>query len=523
MLRFGNSAMGRATPLQVSVIHLDQWSRKLRAGEVDRSALSDEAKCEAYGCSAILPGLRRNIEGRSDGMPRLPLPDVVWMSQHVVRPDASTTWNEEVGMARDSEIVIVGGGAGGLELAARLGRRFGSREGRRRVLLIDRSIFHLWKPSLHEVAAGSLDAHQEGLSYPMLARRNHFSFDFGDLIGVDPAARTITLGEILDDDGKRLVAPRTLKFRTLVLAIGSGSDLFNTPGAAEHAYLLESVADAERFYKRLTAAFLATAYSDERTLSIAIVGAGATGVELSTELIEGHDELSAALTPEQRFDLVVTIVEAAPRILAGLPERVSAKAALALKAKGVRLLTDARVNAVRAGRLDTSQGEVLADLIVWAAGVKASERNRDFGLAIGRLNQFVVDDHLRSSAPAIYAMGDCAEARGADGRFVPARAQAAAQQAAYLANALFSPSRDPGPYVYRDRGSLVSLGGDQGVGSLMGGLGGPSFLIEGLLAKWAYMALHLDHHRAILGVGRTALLALSRLLHRRVSGRLKLH
>ncbi|MBK5956387.1 FAD-dependent oxidoreductase, partial [Rhodospirillum rubrum] len=84
------------------------------------------------------------------------------------------------------DIVIIGGGAGGLELAARLGRRFGPREGRRRVLLIDRSIFHLWKPSLHEVAAGSLDSHQEGLSYPVLARRNHFSFAFGDLEALDP-------------------------------------------------------------------------------------------------------------------------------------------------------------------------------------------------------------------------------------------------------------------------------------------------------------------------------------------------
>lgn len=421
------------------------------------------------------------------------------------------------------DIVIIGGGAGGLELAARLGRRFGRRDGRRRVLLIDRSIFHLWKPSLHEVAAGSLDSHQEGLSYPVLARRNHFSFAFGELIGLDPVARTLTLGEIRDTDGAVMVPPRTVSFTTLVLAIGSGSNLFDTPGAAKHAHLLEDVADAEAFNKRLTSAFLAAAYSDERTLSIAIVGAGATGVELSTELIEGHDELSAGLTDAQRFDLTVTIVEAAPRILGGLPERLSAKAAQALEAKGVRLLTDAKVHAVHADRLDTSKGQVPADLIVWAAGVKAATANRDLGLTTGRINQFVVDDHLRTSAPGIYAMGDCAEAPGPDGRPVPARAQAAAQQASYLARMLSDPARDPGTYVYRDKGSLVSLGEDKGVGSLMGGLGGPNFLIEGLIAKWAYMALHLDHHRAILGVRRTILLALSRLLHRRVSGRLKLH
>ena len=421
------------------------------------------------------------------------------------------------------DIVIIGGGAGGLELAARLGRRFGPREGRRRVLLIDRSIFHLWKPSLHEVAAGSLDSHQEGLSYPVLARRNHFSFAFGDLEALDPEGRTLTLAEVRDDDDEQLIPARQLAFRTLVLATGSGSNLFDTPGAAEHAHLLEDVADAESFNKRLTAAFLAAAYSDDRALDIAIVGAGATGVELSTELIEGHDELSAGLTEDQRFALSVTLIEAAPRILGGLSPDVAEKAARALQAKGVRLLTDAKVQAVHADRVETSRGDVSADLIVWAAGVKADDANRGFGLETGRLNQFVVDDHLRTSASGIYAMGDCAQAPGPEGRPVPARAQAAAQQAVYLAKALARPDRDPGPYVYRDRGSLVSLGEGRGVGSLMGGLMGPNFLIEGLLAKWAYMALHLDHHRAIIGVRRTALLALSRLLHRRVSGRLKLH
>ncbi|MCS6625101.1 FAD-dependent oxidoreductase [Roseibacterium beibuensis] len=273
----------------------------------------------------------------------------------------------------------------------------------------------------------------------------------------------------------------------------------------------------------MTAAFLAAAYSSHRALNIAIVGAGATGVELSTELIEGHDELSSGLASDQRFGLTVTLVEAAPRILGGLPERVSRKATHALEAKGVRILADAKVERVRADGLDTSAGHVPADLVVWAAGVKGPDRNQGFGLETGRLNQFVVDDRLRTSAPGIYALGDCAEAPGPDGRPVPARAQAAAQQARYLARALSNPSRDPGPFVYRDRGSLVSLGDDQGVGSLMGGLGGPNFLIEGLIAKWAYMALHLDHHRAIIGVPRTILLALSRLLHQRVSGRLKLH
>lgn len=420
------------------------------------------------------------------------------------------------------DLVIVGGGAGGLELAARLGRRWGRAEGRRRIVLIDRSPFHLWKPSLHEVAAGSLDSHQEGLSYPLLGRRNHFRFVLGDLSALDARAKTLTLAEIGDADGDVLVPPRIIGFDRLVLATGSRSNLFDTPGAAKHAHLLETVADAEAFHGRLTMALLAAAMSDEPVLRIAIVGAGATGVELSTELVEGHDELIAGLAGDQAFRLQITLVEAGPRILGGLPERVAAKAHRALRARGIEVMTEAKVERVGDKGLKTSQGPVAADLVVWAAGVKAPDFNAGLGLKTGKLNQFVVDDRLRASAPDIYAMGDCAQAPGPGGRPVPARAQAASQQAAYLARALTDPHFDR-PFVYRDRGSLVSLGEGRGVGSLMGGLGGPDFLIEGLAAKWAYISLHLGHHRAILGVRRTALLALARLLHRRVSGRLKLH
>ena len=188
------------------------------------------------------------------------------------------------------------------------------------------------------------------------------------------------------------------------------------------------------------------------------------------------------------------------------------------------LRTGAAVSAVTAKGLETSQGPVPADLVVWAAGVKASERNRDLGPRTGRLNQFVVDDRLRTSELDVYAIGDCAEGLGENGRPWPARAQLASQLAAYLASVFAerTPERQA-PFRYRDRGSLVSLGASRAVGALMGRLLGPDFLIEGLTARWAYIGLHLDHHRVILGIPRTCLLILSRMMHRRVSGRVKLH
>ncbi|MDR6532678.1 NADH dehydrogenase [Caulobacter rhizosphaerae] len=428
------------------------------------------------------------------------------------------------------DIVIVGGGAGGLELAARLGRKLGPKAGKERVLLIDRSSFHIWKPTLHEVAAGTLDTHQEGLSYSILGRANHFSFLLGELDSFDPVAKRLSLKPILAEGGKVLVPERGVTFSWGVLAIGSGSNLFGTPGA-DQAHLLERTEDAEAFHTRLLAAFMKASFSTEKTMSVAIVGGGATGVELSAELIEAHRELLDSLGAEQRFRLDIAIVEAAPRILGGLPEKISDQATVALERKGVRVHTGAKVVAVHPDRLETSQGDIPADLIVWAAGVKAAPTNADYGLEINRTNQFVVNERLETSAPDVWALGDCAAApwvgtEGKEGRIIPARAQAAHQQASYLAKALIArmgQRRVEAPFVYRDFGSLLSLGENKGVGALMGGLGGPNFFVEGLIAKWAYISLHLDHHRAIMGTPKTIVLALARLLQQRVAGRLKLH
>ena len=420
-------------------------------------------------------------------------------------------------------IVIVGGGAGGLELAARLGRRLGRQHGRGHVLLIDRAPLHIWKPTLHEVAAGTLNLHAEGLSYPMLARRNRFSFALGDMVALDIDQRCLTLAPIVDDLGDELVPQRRVHFERLVLALGSGSNFFGTPGA-ERAFVLENTRDAERFRQHLLAAFMRAAYSAERRLGLAIVGGGATGVELSAELLEAHAEVLESLGDANRFALDISIVEAAPRILSGLPERISRQATAALERRGVHVRTDTKVVAIQDDGLQTSAGPLAADLVVWAAGIQAAPAHAGFGLETNRQHQFVVDARLQTSARGIYALGDNAACPWRDGQWVPARAQAASQQASYLARVLAgAASEPPAPFVYRDLGSLVSLGENKGVGNLMGSLSGKKFFVHGLVAKWMYMSLHLMHHRAILGLRATAVLAVARLLQRRVSGRVKLH
>lgn len=128
-------------------------------------------------------------------------------------------------------IVIVGGGAGGLELATRLGRKLG-KSGAARIILVDANLTHIWKPLLHEVAAGSLNSSEDELNYVAQAKWNHFEFQLGRMSGLDRAGKSITPAPTLDDDGQVLMPERSISYDSLVIAVGSTTNDFGTPGAA---------------------------------------------------------------------------------------------------------------------------------------------------------------------------------------------------------------------------------------------------------------------------------------------------
>lgn len=184
-------------------------------------------------------------------------------------------------------IVIVGGGAGGLELAVKLGRSHG-RKGKARITLIDAARTHLWKPLLHQVAAGTLDSHADELEYLALARANHFSFRLGRMDGLYRAGKEVCLAPTYDEEGEEILPRQSIKYDTLVLAIGSQTNDFGTPGVHEHTIMLDSPESAERFHERLINSCLrAQAKSKgpgEGRFTVTIIGGGATGVELSAEL-----------------------------------------------------------------------------------------------------------------------------------------------------------------------------------------------------------------------------------------------
>jgi NADH:ubiquinone reductase (H+-translocating) len=431
-------------------------------------------------------------------------------------------------------IVIVGGGAGGLELVTRLGDTVG-RRGRARVTLIEKARTHLWKPLLHSVAAGSMDPSEHELNYLAQAHWHRFQYRSGEMTGLNRAEKQVHVAATYDDEGREITPPRTFQYDTLVIAVGSVTNDFATPGAAQHAVPLETTEQAVRFNRRLVNACI-RAHSQQAPvrpgqLHVAIIGAGATGTELAAELHRTVPEVVAygldQVDPEK--DIRIILIEAADRILPALPERISEATQRLLADLGVDIRTGARVAAVGADGVRLADGEFIAsELVVWSAGVKAPAflANLD-GLEVNRLNQLVVKPTLQTTVdPDIFAIGDCAACpRAGHQTPVPPRAQAAHQQAAHLAKQL--PCRLAGQplqlFVYRDFGSLVSLGKYSTVGSLMGLLVGRNMFVEGYFARLMYRSLYKMHEYALHGGKRVVLAALSRGLSRRATPPVKLH
>jgi NADH dehydrogenase len=430
-------------------------------------------------------------------------------------------------------IVVVGGGAGGLELVTSLGNKLG-RKHKARISLVDAELTHVWKPLLHEVASGSLDASANEINYRAHARKHHYEFQLGRMSGLDRNNKQITIAPFYDDEGHEVVPERHLPYDTLVIAVGSTANDFGTPGAQEHCLFLDSLRQARRFHNLLLNAFLRRNHESREgqphTLNISIIGAGATGVELAAELRLASRELPIyGMNHLQPSDVSISVIEAADRILPALPARLSAGATRELQHQNIQVLTGQPVSEIRAGSLIMKDGtELNSDMTIWAAGIKAPAFLAGLeGLETNRGNQLVVDQTLQTTQDAdIFAFGDCAACPqpGSD-HSVPPRAQAAHQQADALFKTLCNrlEGKEAVPFVYNDHGSLINFSRYTTVGNLMGNLSGRSMYIEGKVARLFYVSLYRMHQVALHGFTRTGIIWLLDKIGRAMKPRLKLH
>ena len=406
-------------------------------------------------------------------------------------------------------IVIVGGGIGGMLLATRLGRRLG-RSGKAHICLVDREFTHVWKPLLHTIAAGTRDVHQQRVHFLAHAQQNGYHFEPGELIGVARHARYVRLGPLREAKGAIAVGPRELPYDLLVLALGSGANDYATPGVREHAYFIDGQAQADAFNHALRMQLLRSALHDT-DVRIAIVGGGATGVELAAELSDLMEQASGLGDGQMRQRLQLTLYEAGPRILAAFPERISRASTDILQGLDFTICTGTRVQALTETHVVLQHGQPQpADLVVWAAGVKApSVLTQVAGLSLNHQQQVQVRPNLQASMDErIYALGDCASLLPLDAAHaLPPTAQVAAQQAADLARHIeraLHGGTVPA-FTYRDQGALVSLGKYSAYGTL--GAAGlyPGCFIRGRLAQLGHAWLHRRHQASVLGWHRAPL------------------
>ena len=434
------------------------------------------------------------------------------------------------------KIVIVGGGAGGLELATKLGDSLGKKK-KAFITLVDVKKTHVWKPLLHEIAAGSLNPDKDELDYLAQAYWHNFTFRLGRMNGLNRLKKEITLEPFLNEESVEIIPERTFQYDTLILSVGSTINDFGVKGAEQNTIALDTQDQAERFHKKLHNYIIKAqtqSLKNSNQLEIVIVGAGATGVELAAELHKSAREMTVYgldnINPDK--DIKISLIEASDRLLPALPERMSNSVRSELKKLQVSLYLNEKVIEVKEKGVKTASGRYISsELVVWAAGIKAPNFLKNIaGLKTNHLNQLEVLSSLQTTEDEnIFAFGDCAACPIYPGakEMVPPRAQSAHQQASLLFKSMkkiISGKKDKLPnYIYKDYGSLVNLGRYSTVGNLMGSLMGGSMFIEGIIARFMYLMLYQMHLMALHGVVNVVFRLLAKAITRRTETRVKLH
>ena len=404
------------------------------------------------------------------------------------------------------KIIIIGGGAGGLELATDLGDKLGKTD-KAQITLVDKNSYHLWKPLLHEVATGVLDEQVDNIYYASQGQQHNFEFTQGTFTDLDRDSKRIT---VINHNNESI----SIDYDILVIAIGSTSNDFGTPGVKEHCIFLDDQNAAIRLRETLINKFTSFCSiiddhqsTDQDKIRIAIVGGGATGVELASELPNMVETFGACGRNKMCSDLLdVSVIEATDRILPALPEKTAISITKTLEKQGIHVLTKTMITKAENDGFYPKDGDIIkADIMIWTAGVKAPDYLKEIsGLESSRSNQLVVKPTLQTSRDdSIFVIGDCAYAMQENGHASPPTAQAAHQMAKICyENIINILNNNPlKSFKYTDNGTIISLHDTaQGVVKIAGK---SEMSVKGWFALIIHRLLYRMHQASLLGIFKT--------------------
>jgi NADH dehydrogenase len=369
------------------------------------------------------------------------------------------------------KLVILGGGFGGLDVARSIGRSKGARE-YWDTLLIDKENFFQFNPLLPAVAVGAVETRH--IVYPLreMAKHRHIRFHKNKAIRIDLDKRRVHLHNDL-----------VQSYDALVIAVGSTSNYYGVPGAAEHTRPFKTVVDAMTLRARVVELFEMAEQAESREqrrrlLSFVIVGGGVTGVEVAAEMLDmARDTLLPMYASLHKSDLTVTLIEGGSRVVGAARPEHSAYVQRFLERRGVQIRLQARVDRVEPRCVHLASGEAIEGFtILWTAGVYPPELVRELPVQHVSDGRVTVDRWLRPLNPDgkpvdnVYVIGDCAASLREDGKLQPALSQTAIAMGTHVGHQLVAQARGEKiePFHFKDVGYIISLGKHSSVLELFG-------------------------------------------------------
>jgi NADH dehydrogenase len=351
-----------------------------------------------------------------------------------------------------TDVVIVGGGFAGVACAKRLAGKDGVR-----ARIFDKNGFHQFQPLLYQVATAELTP-------------DDVAFDLDDLFIEDDNVQAFTIEVTATAPHNRSVTladGNTITGDILVLAAGAQPNFFRTPGAAEFAFPLYSVADARNVRSRILQLFEDVAHSPELVadgaLNFVVVGAGATGVEVAGAIAELVYDVMPHRYPDMEIEAArVIVVDLGNDPLGAFSDAAHGYARKQLKHRGVELMLGEGVSEVALDHVTLTDGtSIPTHLTVWGGGEKAAAIVETSGVDVGHGGRVTVNPDLSVPGfPGVYAIGDAANIPGEDGKILPQLGSVAQQAGDWVGRNILADLADekPEPFHYHDKGIMAMIG-----------------------------------------------------------------